>query len=129
MMNSKTNFNPGATNFDKQNECENARLSNYSNNLVINQNSFIRNEGAAGFSSNINSFLDLISENDTSNSIRNTKFKYSNEELIYRNRVINEKLNKILCQINEVDFRMNINISEEHYIFSIESYLLDSISI
>jgi len=129
LMNSYSNFNT-EINLDNKNEFKNnPRLSNYSNNLVVNPNSFIKNE-AAGFYSNLNSFVDLIPpEFDTSNSISNIKTKYSNEELIYRNRVINEKLNKILCQINEVDFRMNVNTSEEHYIFSIEKYLLDSISI
>lgn len=129
-MNSNSNFNID-NNFDKHNEFDNHRLSNYSNNLVINANSLMKNEAAAGFSSNLNSFLDLISENEkTLNSNRNNiKSKFSNEDLIFRNRVINEKLNKILCQINEVEFRMNINTFEEHYIISIENYLLESISI
>jgi hypothetical protein len=122
-MNSNSNFNLD-NNFEKQNEFNNPRLSNYSNNLVINTNSFYKNEGAAGFSSNLNSFLDLISENE-----KTLKIKYSNDNLIFRNRVINEKLNKILCQINEVDFRMNVYTFEEHYIISIENYLLESISI
>lgn len=122
------NDNNIETNIEKHNDLNNARLSNYSNNLILNSNSFLKNEGAAGFSSNLNSFLDLISENDNLNYNRNVNNKYSNDELIYRNRVINEKLNKILCQINEVDFRMNVIPSEDHYIFSIENYLLESIS-
>jgi len=122
-MNLNSNFNLDS-NFEKQNDFNNPRFSNYSNNLVINTNSFYKNEGSAGFSSNLNSFLDLISENE-----KTLKIKYSNDDLIFRNRVINEKLNKILCQINEVDFRMNVYTYEEHYIISIENYLLESISI
>lgn len=119
-------------NFNKTNEMNNTRLSDYSNKLILNSNTCVKNEflnGVSKIDSNLNSFLDLISESEISCINKNLKIKHSYDDLTYRNRVINEKLNKILCQINEVEFRMNIYSAEEHYVFTIENYLLDSISI
>jgi len=111
--------------FNKKDDFANPRLS------TISINSIIKNDCLNGYSkieSNYNSILDLINDGDISIINRNNKFKYNSEDLIYRNRLVNEKLNKILFQINEVHFRMNINTAEEHYVFSIENYLLDSLS-
>ena len=68
---------------------------------------------------------DIGSESEFTQTRRN---KYTYEELISNNNNIDQKLNRLIFQINEIDFKHNVGAHQEHYIFSIENYLIETMS-
>lgn len=109
--------------------------SNFGNTnfgTLNNSNSFTKNQiqSPTKHEINSNSFVDIIHDSSRLTIRKSTEtLKYSLMDIIAKNNANNSKLNKILCQLSEVDFRLNINCYEEHYVFSIENYLVDTMSI